>query len=50
MVKIYTSSVIDAPAAEVWASIRDFNGMPSWHPAVAESRIDEDQPASLLRG
>jgi len=40
MVKVYTSSVIDAPAAEVWDRIRDFNGLPSWHPGIAESRIE----------
>jgi hypothetical protein len=48
MVKVYTSSVIDAPAAEVWARIRDFNGLPSWHPAIAESRIELQQPADKV--
>ena len=48
MVKVYTSSVIDAPAAEVWARIRDFNGLPSWHPAIAESRIELQQPSDKV--
>lgn len=43
MVKVYTSSVIDAPADQVWSLIRDFNGLPSWHPAIAESRIEQQQ-------
>ena len=37
MIKVYTSSVIDAPADAVWAQVRDFNGLPRWTPFVAES-------------
>lgn len=48
MVKIYTSSVIDAPATQVWTLIRDFNGLPDWHPAIAESRIELGQPADKV--
>ena len=39
--RIYTSSVIDAPAGKVWAVIRDFNALPAWHPLIAESRIED---------
>ena len=28
LIKVYTSSVIDAPADQVWAQVRDFNGLP----------------------
>ena len=48
MIKVYTSSVIDAPAEQVWARIRDFNGLPAWTPFVAESRIEGGQPADKL--
>ncbi len=48
MVKVYTSSVIDASANEVWARIRDFNGLPGWVPAVADSRIELGQPADKV--
>jgi hypothetical protein len=48
MVKVYTSSVIDAPAARVWAHIRDFNALPSWVPAVADSRIEGGAPADRV--
>ena len=48
MIKVYTSSVIDAPADAVWAQVRDFNGLPRWTPFVAESRIEEGQPADRL--
>lgn len=48
MAEVYTSSVIDAPADRVWAVIRDFNGLPGWHPAVAESRIEGGAPADQV--
>jgi hypothetical protein len=48
MVRVYTSSVIDAPAAEIWDRIRDFNGLPGWHPAIADSRIELQQPADKV--
>ena len=44
MIKVYTSSVIDAPADAVWAQVRDFNGLPKWTPFVAESRIENGMP------
>jgi hypothetical protein len=48
MVKVYTSSVIDAPADAVWSRIRDFNGLPQWHPAIADSRIEGNQPSDKV--
>lgn len=48
MVKVYTSSVIDAPADRVWAAIRDFNGLPNWHPLVRDSRIEGNPPADRV--
>ena len=44
MVRIYVSSVIDASADSVWARIRDFNALPLWHPAIADSRIENHEP------
>ena len=41
MTKVYVSSVIPAPPAEVWAVVRDFNALPNWTPFVAESRIEQ---------
>lgn len=40
MVKVYVSSVIPAPANEVWALIRGYNDLPAWHPAIAGSVIE----------
>lgn len=48
MPKVFTSSVIDAPVDEVWAKIRDFNDLPGWHPAVAESEIEGDLPSDQV--
>ena len=48
MVKVYISTVIDAPADRVWATVRDFNGLTAWTPFVAESRIELGQPADKI--
>jgi uncharacterized protein YndB with AHSA1/START domain len=40
MVRVYTSSVIEAPAERVWSVVRDFDGLPAWHPLIADSRIE----------
>ena len=32
---------IDAPAAKVWHAAKDFNGLNTWHPAVATDEIVE---------
>ncbi len=48
MAKVYVSSVIAAPAAQVWGIIRDFNGLPNWTPFVAESRIEQQHPADKV--
>lgn len=48
MIRVYTSSVIDAAADDVWQQVRDFNGLPSWHPGIAESRIEAGMPSDRL--
>ena len=48
MPQVYASSVIGAPAERVWAAIRDFNALPDWHPAIAESRIEGGAPADQV--
>ena len=48
MPTVTVSSVIDAPASEVWAVIRDFNGLPSWHPRMVESHIEEDMATNQI--
>jgi Polyketide cyclase / dehydrase and lipid transport len=48
MVKVYASSVVDAPADRVWATIRDFNALPKWHPAIKDSRVEGGLPADRV--
>jgi hypothetical protein len=48
VVKVYTSSVINTPADRVWAQIRDFNGLPAWHPGIADSRIEGNAPSDKV--
>ena len=48
MIKVYVSSVIDASADNVWSRVRDFNGLPQWHPAIADSRIENSEPADRV--
>lgn len=48
MARVYVSSVIDAPAAKVWDRVRDFNGLPKWHPRIRDSRIENAEPADKV--
>lgn len=48
MIRVFTSSVIDAAPEAVWALIRDFNALPAWHPLIAESRIENGQPSDKV--
>lgn len=48
MAEVYTSSVINAPADKVWSVVRDFNALPAWHPAIAESRIEGGAPSDQV--
>ncbi|MCW2236863.1 SRPBCC family protein [Azospirillum canadense] len=43
MPRIVRSTVIDAPVAEVWRILRDFNSHRDWHPAIADSVIEDGQ-------
>lgn len=48
MARVYVSTVLDAPSAKVWPVVRDFNGLPSWHPGIADSRIEDGKPADQI--
>ena len=48
MPTIKVSSVIDAPIGKVWERIRDFNGLPSWHPRMVESQIEDGKAATEI--
>jgi hypothetical protein len=48
MVKVYRSTVLDAPADRVWRDLRDFNGLTNWHPSIVSSRIEKGHPADKV--
>lgn len=48
MARVYVSSVIPASVETVWGRVRDFNGMPKWHPRIRESRIENAEPSDRI--
>lgn len=48
MIKVYRSAIIDASADKVWKLVRDFNGLPKWHPAIGASEIEGGLPADRV--
>jgi hypothetical protein len=48
MPSVYVSAIIPASVRNVWEVIRDFNGLPQWHPAVVESFIEHDQHPAMV--
>jgi hypothetical protein len=45
---VYISDVIDAPIEKVWEVMRDFNGMPSYHPGIKKSVIEDNSPSDRV--
>jgi hypothetical protein len=49
MARSYASTVVDAPADDVWERIRDFNGLSAWHSGmVAESEIEDGKTGDQI--
>ena len=48
MPSVFVSTVIDAPADRVWEVLRDYNGLPDWHPAIHASRIEDGLDAAQV--
>jgi uncharacterized protein YndB with AHSA1/START domain len=48
MARAYASAIIKAPVESVWSLIRDFNGLPSWVPIVADSKIEGGLDADVV--
>lgn len=36
----YRSTVVEADVDTVWSTVRRFDGLPDWHPAIAQSSLD----------
>jgi hypothetical protein len=45
---VYISDVIDASIERVWKVMRDFNDMPSYHPAIKKSIIEGEHPSDQV--
>jgi hypothetical protein len=45
---VYISDVIDAPIEKVWGIMRDYNGMPSYHPGIKESIVEDGQTSDQV--
>ncbi len=43
MQRVTRTAIIDAPIERVWEMLRDFNSHDRWHPAVAESHIENGE-------
>ena len=48
MTKVFVSAVVDAPIEEVWGKVRDFNGLPQWHPRFSRSHIEDGLPSDRI--
>ena len=48
MIKVYSSTIIQVPVVDVWQRVRDFNGLPAWHPAATDSRIEAPHEAGVI--
>ncbi len=47
--KVTEQVTIKAPPAAVWAKLKDFNGLQSWHPAVEKSAATDGSKAGSVR-
>jgi hypothetical protein len=48
MVRVYVSSVINAPIEQVWEYLRDFNALPKWFPGATDSHIENGMRADQV--
>ena len=47
--KVIEQIAVNAPAAAVWARVRNFDALKDWHPAVAESPADKGNEEGSVR-
>lgn len=48
MIRVTCSTIINPPIERVWSVLRDFNSHTAWHPVVAESIIEGDEPSDRV--
>lgn len=47
--KVTETMIVNAEPAKVWAKLGDFNGLPGWHPAIAESKATDGNKVGSKR-
>jgi len=45
--KVKRSVIIDSPIADVWAAIRDFDGVVNWNPGVTAATLESGVPTQV---
>lgn len=50
MVRVEESAIIDLPIGDVWEVLRDFNAHDNWHPAVADSNMQNGASSDTVSG
>lgn len=48
MARAYASIILKAPVETVWSLVRNFNGLPNWAPAIANSKIENGLDADVV--
>lgn len=48
MERIFISRIIHADPDTIWTIVREFNGLPNWHPAIADSMIESGRAADAV--
>lgn len=46
MPRPYASGIVPGDVEEVWRRVRDFNGLPAWHPGIDGSEIEPGHSAT----
>ena len=41
MPRVYYSTILSATVEEAWEVVRDFNGLPKWHPGITASELED---------
>lgn len=48
MTRVYVSAIMPITLEQAWSVLRDFNGLPGYHPFFAKSEIEEGKPADQI--
>ena len=49
MPKPYASGVVAASIEAVWELVRPFDGLPQWHPTIAQSSLSQGAEGQVFR-